>query len=59
MSDSTVVKQVYHEWRSLYEGLNKWVIAISRLTDDFQINPSPAKFHRNCKTIVRTNRVTQ
>ena len=54
MSDSTLVIQVYHEFKSLYEqGF------MHKLANDCQLNLSqdPARFHRNCKTLVRKNNV--
>ena len=54
----SLVQQVYHELRSLHDqGFNTWVTRMHKLADDYQKNLSqdPAKFHPNCKIVVRTN----
>ena len=58
MNESSLVKQVYHELRSLHDqGFNTWVTRMHKLADDYQMNLSQdqAKFHHNCKIVVRTN----
>ena len=62
MNKGSLVKQVYHELRSLHDqGFNTWVTRMHKLADDYQMNPSqdPAKFHHNCKIVVRTNYIKQ
>ena len=58
MNESSLIKQVYHELRSLHDqGFNTWVTRMHKLADDYQMNLSQdqAKFHHNCKIVVRTN----
>ena len=62
MNKGSLVKQVYHELRSLHDqGFNTWVTRMHKLADDYQMNLSqdPAKFHHNCKIVVRTNYIKQ
>ena len=62
MNEGSLVKQVYHELRSLHDqGFNTWVTRMHKLADDYQMNLSqdPAKFHHNCKIVVRTNYIKQ
>ena len=62
MNEGSLVKQVYHELRSLHDqGFNTWVTRMHKLADDCQMNlsPDPAKFHHNCKIVVRTNYIKQ
>ena len=56
MNDGSLVKQVYHELKSLYkEGFDTWIATMHKLADDYEMNLSqdPAKFHHNCKSFVR------
>ena len=62
MNEGSLVKQVYHKLRSLHDqGFNTWVTKMHKPADDYQMNPSqdPAKFHHNCKIVVRTNNIKQ
>ena len=62
MNEGSLVKQVYHELRSLHDqGFNTWVTRMHKLADDYQmnLNQDPAKFHHNCKIVVRTNYIKQ
>ena len=62
MNEGSLVKQVYHELRSSHDpGFNTWITRMHELADDYQMNLShePAKFHHNCKIVVRTNYIKQ
>ena len=59
-NEGSLVKQVYHELRSLHDQwFNTWITKMHKLADDYQMNLSqdPAKFHHNWKTVVRTNHI--
>ena len=58
MNDGSRLKQLYHDLKSLHDqGFNTWVNSMHKLADDYQMNLSqdPAKFHHNCRIVVRTN----
>ena len=58
INEDSLVKQVYHGSESLHDqGFNTWASRMHSLADDIQINLGldPAKFHHNCKIVLRTN----
>ena len=62
LNEGSLVKQVYHELRSLQvQGFDTWVTRMHKLADDYQMNLSqdPAKFHHNCIIVARTNYIKQ